>query len=93
MEEYTKVQSVIQDHIERIVKKKDDLIMSILEKQKEFISLEKSKHLIEVNEMYKNEAHVGTDYLFNGKRFLTVFPVEFTEESGHYKAVSNYLEY
>lgn len=93
MDMYSKLESVMQNHINDIVDKRDALIMSKLKKQKGFVNFEESKHLIEVNRMFKNDHHVGTDYIFDGKRFLTIYPTEFTEENGKFKTSVNYLEY
>ncbi len=90
--------TMMQDHIEKVAKKQEEFIMKRLEKQPGFISLEKSKHLIEVNKMYKLDEYVGTDYLFNGKRFLTIYPFEYSTEIANGNSLfatyqMNYREY
>lgn len=84
---------ILEDYLTEFTRKQDALIMGILQKQKGFISLEKSKHLIEMNKMYRNDVHVGDDYIFDGKRFLTVYPPEFKEENGRFTISLTYLEY
>lgn len=90
---YDMISTIIQDHIKSFVKKQDDFIMERLKKQPGFISIEESKHLIEVNNMIHNSAHVGTDYLFNGRRFLTIYPTEYEGKAGEYGMTFNYKDY
>jgi hypothetical protein len=90
---YNKGEEVIKNHINEFAKKEEQLIMSIYKKQKGFVSVEESKDKIEVNRMMKFGEHVGTDYIFDGKRILTIYPVKFTEENGRFKCSFDYLEY
>ena len=90
---FNKVEEIMQEHIKNCAKKEEDLILSVYKKQKGFISLEESKHLISVNKMVKDAVHVGTDYLFNGKVILTMYPPKFSEESGVFKVTWNYMEH
>lgn len=86
-------QTLTNKYIQEFAKKEDEFIMSLLEKQPGFVSLEESKDKIEVNRMIKFGEHVGTDYLFNGNRFLTIYPVEFTQENNRFKCGFTYIEY
>lgn len=85
------IQSIISQHIESFVKKKVEFIMDRLKRQEGFISLEESK--LEVNNIYDDVELLGTDYIFNGKRFLTIYPTETIEENGKYIMRFNYLDY
>ena len=87
------MESVMQDHIRTLAKKEEDLIMSCFKKQKGFISVEESKHLIEIRRMMKFDEHVGTDYVFDGKVILTIYPPKFSEENGRFNAMINYQQY
>jgi 1-aminocyclopropane-1-carboxylate deaminase/D-cysteine desulfhydrase-like pyridoxal-dependent ACC family enzyme len=87
------IESVMQNHIRTLAKKEEDLIMSCFKKQKGFISVEESKHLIEIRRMMKFEEHVETDYVFDGKVILTIYPPKFQEDNGKFNAVINYQQY
>ncbi len=87
------IEEILQKNIQEFTKRQDKFIMDLLEKQEGFESLEKSKRLIEVKQMIHNEILVGTDYLFNGKRFLTIYPTEYKEENGKFSFLFNYREY
>jgi hypothetical protein len=87
------MESVMQNHIMTLAKKEEDLIMSCFKKQKGFISVEESKHLIEVRRVMKFEEHVGTNYVFDGKVILTIYPAKFSEENGKFNATINYQEH
>lgn len=86
-------EDIMSQHIQKAAEKQDELILSIYQKQPGFISLEESKSLIQVNKMIQNGEHVGTDYLFNGKRILTIYPPEFSESQGVFYVKWNYLQY
>jgi len=85
--------TVIGEFMRKIIKAEEDFIMERLKKQPGFISLEESKHLIEVNRMLYNGTHLGTDYLFNGKCFLTVYPNDIKEIDGKFTSSFNYIEH
>lgn len=87
------IQKITQDHIDSVVKRHDELILTILKKQKGFVSLEESYHHVEVNRIFNGVQHLGTDYLFKGKRFLTIFPIESKEENGRFSTCFNYQEF
>jgi len=86
-------ESIMQNYIKDLAKKEEDLIMNCFKKQKRFVSIEESKHLIEVRRMMKFDEHAGTDYVFDGKVILTIYPPKFTEENGRFNATINYQEY
>lgn len=90
---YYKYQTLLENRISEFAKKEEQLIMSIFKKQKGFVSVEESKDKIEVKRMMRFGKHTGTDYFFDSKRILRVYPVEFTEDNGRFKCSFNYLEY
>jgi len=87
------IEDVIGNHIKEFVQKQDEFVIDKLNKQKGFVSIEESKHLIEVNKMMQNGHWLGTDYIFNGRRFLTIYPPEFNETQRQLILSFNYLEY
>lgn len=87
------IYELLQDHISRFSKQKEELILRVYKKQKEFVSYEASKHLIGLNCIYREGDHLGDDYLFNGKVILTIYPHEFTQEDGKFTIKFNYAEH
>lgn len=89
----TFIENIYTKHFAEYLKKQEDLIMGILKKQPGFLSLEDSKHLIQLNRMVKDGEYIGTDYLFNGKVFLTIYPDKMEEKDGKFIISFDYSEY
>jgi len=89
-ENYNVGETIIQNYINEFVKKQDEFIMDLLSKQPGFVSLEESKHLIEIRNIVQRGEHLGADYVFNGKVFLTIYPTKIKEDQGKFTCSFNY---
>lgn len=87
------MECIIQKSIEALAINQNELILDCFKKQDLFVTVEDSRSLIDFKWVFENEYKVFTDYFFNGKLILRVYPPTFRDENGVFVCKINYQEY